>query len=178
MEDWDNSDDFIQQLDFSSCGEESEDKSVHEEDSLSFTPPRSCQFQKWQGSSPLPVTPQRKFSEIFLSRTKAWMSPTLNPSPAVSKRQGNTEIPLHITWKKLQLYDSPYTPKTLLSKTAFPSSGTKFPPKGFRHPRFTPRAELDDSTQASLVNINPFTPESYRQTLFLPNSKQKTRGEL
>ncbi|XP_076196378.1 wee1-like protein kinase 2 isoform X3 [Aptenodytes patagonicus] len=178
MDDWDNSDEFIQRLDFSSCGEESEDRSVNEEDAPSSSTPRSCKFQKWQGSSPLPATPQRKLSEIFLSRTKAWVSPTLKPSPAVSKSQGNAETPLHITWKKLQLCDTPHTPKSLLSKTAFPSSGTKVPPKGFRHLRFTPGADLDDSTQASLVNINPFTPESYRQMLFLPNGKRKTRGEL
>ncbi|NXN39253.1 WEE2 kinase, partial [Rhinoptilus africanus] len=178
MENWDNKNEFIQRLDFSSCGEESEDVSISEEDALSSSPTRSCEFQKWQGSSPLPATPQRKFSEIFLSTTKAWVSPTLNSSPAVSKRQGNAETPLHITWKKLQLCDTPHTPKSLLSKTAFPSSGTKVPPKGFRHLRFTPGADSDDSTQASLVNINPFTPESYRQMLFLPNGKRKTRGEL
>ncbi|NXL32737.1 WEE2 kinase, partial [Glaucidium brasilianum] len=178
MGDWDNSDEFIQRLDFSSCGEESEDRSVNEEDALSSSPPRSCEFQKWQGSSPLPATPQRKVGEIFLDKTKAWMSPTLQSSPAVSKSWGNVETPLHITWKKLQLCDTPHTPKSLLSKTAFPSSGTKVPPKSFRHLRFTPGADLDDSTQASLVNINPFTPESYRQMLFLPNGKRKTRGEL
>ncbi|NXW53683.1 WEE2 kinase, partial [Eurystomus gularis] len=177
MDDWDNSDEFIQRLDFSSCGEESEDRSVNEEDALSSSPARSCEFQNLQGSSPLPATPQRKLSEIFLSRTKAWVSPTLKASPAVSKSRGNAETPLHITWNKLQLCDTPYTPKSLLSKTAFPSSGTKVPPKGFRHLRFTPGADSDDSTQAPLVNINPFTPESYRQMLFLPNSKRKTREE-
>ncbi|XP_010018913.1 PREDICTED: wee1-like protein kinase 2 [Nestor notabilis] len=178
MDDWDNSDDFIQRLDFSSCGEESEDRSINEEDTPSSSPSRSCDFLKWQGSSPLPATPSRKLSDIFLSRTKAWMSPTLVRSPVVCKRPGDAETPLHITWKKLQLCDTPHTPKSLLSKTAFPSSGTKVPPKGFRHLRFTPGADLDDSTRASLVNINPFTPESYRQMLFLPNGKQKTRGEL
>ncbi|XP_074024094.1 wee1-like protein kinase 2 isoform X1 [Numenius arquata] len=178
MDKWDNSNEFIQRLDFSSCGEESEDRSINEEDALNSSPPRSSEFQKWQESSPLPATPQRKLSEIFLSRTKAWVSPTLNSSPAVSKSRGNPETPLHITWKKLQLCDTPHTPKSLLSKTAFPSSGTKVPPKGFRHLRFTPGADSDDSTQASLVNINPFTPESYRQMLALPNGKRKTRGDL
>ncbi|KFQ48694.1 Wee1-like kinase 2, partial [Pelecanus crispus] len=178
MDDWDNNNEFIQRLDFSSCGEDSEDRSIHEEDALSSSPPRSCEFQKWQESSPLPATPQRKLSEVCLSRTKAWVSPTLSPFPATSKSQGNAETPLHITWKKLQLCDTPHTPKSLLSKTAFPSSGTRVPPKGFRHLRFTPGADSDDSTQASLVNINPFTPESYRQMLFLPNGKRKTRGEL
>uniref|UniRef100_A0A8C6YWL6 Wee1-like protein kinase n=1 Tax=Nothoprocta perdicaria TaxID=30464 RepID=A0A8C6YWL6_NOTPE len=172
MDDWDNSDDFIQKLDFSSCGEESEDRSLQEEDSLSSSPLRSCDPHKWSGSSPLPATPQRKLSEIFLSRTKAWAGPALTSSPCVSKSRGNVETPLHITWKKLQLCDTPHTPKT-----AFPSSGTKVPPKGFRHLRFTPGADSDDSTQASHVNINPFTPESYRQMIFLPNGKRKAKGE-
>ncbi|NWX19337.1 WEE2 kinase, partial [Aegotheles bennettii] len=178
MDDWDNSDELIQRLDFSSCGEDSEDRSVHEEDDLNSSPVRSCDFQKWRGSSPLPATPPRKLSETFLSRVKAWASPTLQSSPVVSKSRGNAETPLHITWKKLQLCDTPYTPKSLLSKTAFPSPGTKVPPKGFEHLRFTPGADSDDSTKASLVNINPFTPESYRQMLFLPNGKRKTRGDL
>ncbi|XP_017660418.1 PREDICTED: wee1-like protein kinase 2 isoform X2 [Lepidothrix coronata] len=179
MGDWDNSDKFIQRLDFSSCGEESEDRSVNEEDSLSSSPPRRSEFQKWQESSPLPVTPpQRKFSELFLSRTKAWVSPTLKASPPVNKTWGSAETPLHITWKKLQLCDTPHTPKSLLSKTAFPSSGIKVPAKGYRQQRYAPGADSDDSTQASLVNINPFTPESYRQMLFLSNDKRKTREEL
>ncbi|NXN16538.1 WEE2 kinase, partial [Indicator maculatus] len=178
MDDWDNSDEFIQRLDFSSCGEESEGRSVDEEDAQSPSPARSYEFRQWQGSSPLPATPQGKLSEIFLKSTKAWVSPTLSASPAMSKRQGNAETPLHITWKKLQLCDTPHTPKSLLSKAAFSSSETKVPPKGFRHLRFTPGADSDDSAQAPHVNINPFTPESYRQMLFLPNGKRKTRGEL
>jgi len=113
MDDWDNSDEFIQRLDFSSCGEESEDRSVDEEDALSSSPHQSCKFQNWQGSSPLPATPQGKLNEAFPSRRKAWVSPTLQPSPAVSKSQGNPETPLHITWKKLQLCDTPYTPKVM-----------------------------------------------------------------
>nr|E1BTE1.1 RecName: Full=Wee1-like protein kinase 2; AltName: Full=Wee1-like protein kinase 1B; AltName: Full=Wee1B kinase [Gallus gallus] len=172
MDDWENND-FIQRLDFSSCGEEGEDRSINEEDTLSSSPIKHCDFQKW--NSPLPATPHRKLSEIFLSRTKSWVSPTLKSSPGVSRTHGNAETPLHITWKKLQLCDTPHTPKSLLSKTAFPSPGAKVPPKGFRHLRFTPGADLDDSTQASLVNINPFTPESYRQMLFLPNGKRKAR---
>ncbi|NXC39532.1 WEE2 kinase, partial [Penelope pileata] len=176
MDDWENNNDFIQRLDFSSCGEEGEDSSMHEEDTLSSSPTESCDFQKW--NSPLPTTPHRKLSEIFLSRTKAWVSPTLKSSPGVSRSCGNAETPLHLTWKKLQLCDTPRTPKSLLSKTAFPSPATKVPGKGFRYPRLTPGAASDDSTQASFVNINPFTPESYRQTLFLPNGKRKARGEI
>ncbi|NWU90122.1 WEE2 kinase, partial [Upupa epops] len=179
MDDWDNSDEFVQRLDFSSCGEESEDRSLNEEeDAPSSSPTRSFKFQNWQGSSPLLATPQRTPSGIFVSRTKAWVSPTLEGSPVTNKSWGNAETPLHITWKKLQLCDTPHTPKSLLSNTAFPSSGIKAPPKGFRHLRFTPGADSDDSTQAPHVNINPFTPESYRQMLFHPNGKRKARGDV
>ncbi|NXG23515.1 WEE2 kinase, partial [Grallaria varia] len=171
MGDWDNSDEFVQQLDFSSCGEESEDRSVNE-DSLSLSPPRRSEFQKWQESSPLPATPpQRKLSEIFLSRTKTWVSPTLKDSPAVSKTWDNSKTLLRIPWKKLQLCDTPHTPKSLLSKT-------KVPAKAYRQPRHASGADSEDSTQASLVNINPFTPEPYRQMLFLSHGKRKTRREL
>lgn len=119
MDDWDSSDDFIQRLDFSSCGEEGEERSLHEEDTLSSSPLRSCDSQKWQGDSPLPVTPHRKLSEIFLSRTKAWVSPTLKSSLGVTRSRGNAETPLHITWKKLQLCDTPHTPK-VMSHTSVP----------------------------------------------------------
>lgn len=113
MDDWDNSDEFIQRLDFSSCDEDSEDRSLNEEDFPTSNPTTSCEFQKWQGNSPLPATPQRKLSEIFPSKAKPWVSPTLQASPAVSKTWGNTETPLHITWKKLQLCDTPHTPKVM-----------------------------------------------------------------
>lgn len=109
MDDWENNNDFIQRLDFSSCGEEGEDRSINEEDTLSSSPIKHCDFQKW--NSPLPATPHRKLSEIFLSRTKSWVSPTLKSSPGVSRTHGNAETPLHITWKKLQLCDTPHTPK-------------------------------------------------------------------
>lgn len=113
MDNWDNSNEFIQRLDFSSCGEESEDRSVTEDDSLSLSPPRNSEFQKRPESSPLPATPKRKLSEIFLSKTKAWMSPTLTSSPTVSKSWSKPETPLHIPWKKLQLCDTPHTPKVM-----------------------------------------------------------------
>uniref|UniRef100_A0A8C5IFP3 Wee1-like protein kinase n=1 Tax=Junco hyemalis TaxID=40217 RepID=A0A8C5IFP3_JUNHY len=178
MDDWDNNNEFIQRLDFSSCGEESEERSVNEEDSLSLSPPRSSEFQKWQESSPLPKTPQRKLSEIFLSRTKAWMSPTLKSSPSVSKSWSKPETPLHITWKKLQLCDTPHTPKVRAGLGGLCRREMHLPSRSLRHLRLTPRADPEDSCHASLVNINPFTPESYRQTLFHPNGKRKATSGL
>uniref|UniRef100_A0A8C3HCF5 Wee1-like protein kinase n=1 Tax=Chrysemys picta bellii TaxID=8478 RepID=A0A8C3HCF5_CHRPI len=148
MDDWDESDELIQKLDFSSCAEENEmeeDSSIQEEAPQSSSPQKSWDFQSWRVNSPLAVTPKRKVGDVSLTRTKTWMSPTVDSS--------------------------------LLTKTAFPSTVGKFPSKGPRHLRFTPGADPDDSSQASLVNINPFTPESYRQMLFPPNGKRKARGD-
>ncbi|CAM4452873.1 unnamed protein product [Lepidochelys olivacea] len=193
MDDWDKSDELIQKLDFSSCAEENEmeeDSSIQEEDSSiqeeapqSSSPQKSWDFQSWRVNSPLAVTPKRKVGDMSLTRTKAWVSPTVDSASSLRKNTGPAwecpGTPLHyVTWRKLQLCDTPHTPKSLLTKTAFPSTMGKFPSKGPRHLRFTPGADPDDSTQASLVNINPFTPESYRQMLFPPNGKRKARGEL
>uniref|UniRef100_A0A8C0FW81 Wee1-like protein kinase n=1 Tax=Chelonoidis abingdonii TaxID=106734 RepID=A0A8C0FW81_CHEAB len=148
MDDWDESDELIQKLDFSSCAEENEmeeDSSIQEEAPQSSSPQKSWDFQSWRVNSSLAVTPKRKVGDVSLTRTKAWVSPTVDSS--------------------------------LLTKTAFPSTVGKFPSKGPRHLRFTPGADPDDSAQASLVNINPFTPESYRQMLFPPNGKRKARGD-
>lgn len=84
----------------------------------------------------------------------------------------------HFFWIICHIFFFPSSMQSLLSRAAFTSSETKVPPKGFRHLRFTPGADLEDSAQAPHVNINPFTPESYRQMFFLSNGKRKTRGEL
>nr|XP_025045592.1 wee1-like protein kinase 2 isoform X1 [Pelodiscus sinensis] len=186
MNDWDKSDELIQRLDFSSCGEENEMEeysSIQEEDPQDSSPLKSSDFQSWRINSSLTVTPKRKVGDVSLTQTKAWVSPTVD---SASSFRGNASpawecpgTPLHyVTWRKLQLCDTPHTPKSLLTKTAFPSTMGRFPSKGPRHLKFTPGADPDDSVQASLVNINPFTPESYRQMLFPPSSKRKARGEL
>ncbi|XP_019370977.1 PREDICTED: wee1-like protein kinase 2 isoform X2 [Gavialis gangeticus] len=186
MGDWDNSDEIIQKLDFSSCGEENEvgeDSSIQEEVSQNSSPQKNWDFQSWSATSPFPVTPHRKLTDLSLTETKLWGSPAVKSAPCETPNASlpweTSATPLHyITWKKLQLYDTPHTPKSLLTKTAFPSPGGRFPSKGPRHLRFTPGADPDETAQTSLVNINPFTPESYRQMLLLPNGKRKARGEL
>ncbi|XP_068943094.1 wee1-like protein kinase 2 [Petaurus breviceps papuanus] len=68
-----------------------------------------------------------------------------------------------VSWKKLQLYDSPCTPKPCTRSS--------------KHFRFTP----DISTyqmSSSQVNVNPFTPESYRRMVSQSSGKRKIRGEL
>ncbi|XP_060101666.1 wee1-like protein kinase 2 isoform X1 [Heteronotia binoei] len=186
MDDWESNGTFIQRLDFSSCGEENEleeDNSMQEEVLRIVTPQKNWDSQSWRTNCPVPVTPQRPLNDFSLARPKPWVSPLRKCGRPVRENavgsEGYPGTPLHyVTWQKLQLCDTPHTPKSLLSKTAFPSPVGKFPAKGMRNLRFTSCAEPEEPIPASLVNINPFTPESYRQMVFHPSSKRKARGEL
>ncbi|XP_077195995.1 wee1-like protein kinase 2 isoform X2 [Paroedura picta] len=185
MEDWESSGTFIQRLDFSSCGEDNEleeDASIREEELRNVTPQKHWDSQGWRTNCPVPVTPQRPLNDFSRARLKSQASPLRECKRSLRKNAALSEdypgTPLHyVTWQKLQLCDTPHTPKSLLSKTAFPSPVGKFPAKGMRNLRFT-CAEPEEPVPASLVNINPFTPESYRQMVFHPSSKRKARGEL
>jgi wee1-like protein kinase len=44
--------------------------------------------------------------------------------------------------------------------------------------RLTPASLMDEKTSLSLVNINPFTPETYRKLLLQSKGKRKTRDYL
>ncbi|CAI5786260.1 kinase 2 [Podarcis lilfordi] len=186
MDDWESSsgNNFVQKLDFSSCGEDTEleeDNSMQEEEPSHVTPQKNWETGNWRVNCPVPVTPQRQLDD--LSFPKSWASPVRKGKESLRKKPLPLEdypgTPLHyITWQKLQLCDTPHTPKSLLSKTAFPSPVGKFPSKGMRNLRFTSCPDSEETPPASLVNINPFTPESYRQMVFHPSGKRKARGEL
>ncbi|XP_066490549.1 wee1-like protein kinase 2 [Tiliqua scincoides] len=182
MDDWSNSA-LIQRLDFSSCGEDSEladDSSMQEEELRSVTPSKNWASQSWRINCPLPVTPQRHLDDLSLSCLKTWGSPAgVHKAPLRQKAASSEDYPgtpLHyVTWQKLQLCDTPHTPKTLLNKTTFPSPVGKFASKGVRNLRFTC---TDPEEPPPALLINPFTPDSYRQMVFHPSGKRKARGEL
>ncbi|XP_036616513.1 wee1-like protein kinase 2 [Trichosurus vulpecula] len=67
------------------------------------------------------------------------------------------------SWKKLQLYDSPRTPKPCTRSS--------------KHFRFTPAISAYQTSPSSQVNVNPFTPESYRRMVSQSSGKRKIRGE-
>ncbi|XP_054985517.1 wee1-like protein kinase 2 [Sorex araneus] len=71
---------------------------------------------------------------------------------------------------------SPFTPKGRLNPASISPPG-KLLPKGSKHLRFTPVPLQDEKTSLSLVNINPFTPESYRKIFLQSSGKRKTRGD-
>ncbi|XP_042326146.1 wee1-like protein kinase 2 isoform X2 [Sceloporus undulatus] len=186
MDDWNSSNKLVQRLDFSSCGEDielEEDNSMQEEELRHVTPRKSWESQSWRSNCPVPVTPQRQLNDFSQDLSKSWASPVRKAKESRRKNitplEDYPETPLHyVTWQKLQLCDTPNTPKSLLSKTAFPSPVGKFSPKGIRNLRFNSCTDAEESPSTSLVNINPFTPDSYRQMIFHPCGKRKARGEL
>uniref|UniRef100_A0ABM5GEG7 Wee1-like protein kinase n=2 Tax=Pogona vitticeps TaxID=103695 RepID=A0ABM5GEG7_9SAUR len=186
MDEWNDSNNFIQRLDFSNCGEDpelEEDHCIEEEEPRHITPPKNWESQNWRVNCPVPVTPQRQPEGLSAAVSTSWPSPTRKGKESQRKKASPLKdypgTPLHyVTWQKLQLCDTPNTPKSLLSKTTFPSPVGKYPPKGMRNLRFTSCTDLEDPVAAPLVNINPFTPESYRQMVFHPSGKRKVRGEL
>ncbi|KAG8540542.1 hypothetical protein GDO81_019094 [Engystomops pustulosus] len=121
--------------------------------------------------SPYPVTPQRNERGLSPSQEASPDSDCSPPAKLYAEGDG-PGTPLHYsTWKKLKLCDTPYTPKSLLYKN-LPSPGARVPCRGQRLLRFAAGtgADLEDP---ALVNINPFTPDTYRQIQLNPNGKRK-----
>ncbi|KAM4675749.1 wee1-like protein kinase 2 [Discoglossus pictus] len=153
----------VQRLDFSSSDDEEDEQS----------PQKGGSKLAWRVSNNLfPTTPQRKERGFSPAHD---LSPCRESPQKEPQKSGDCPgTPLHYTtWKKLKLCDTPYTPKSLLYKT-LPSPGSRVPCRGQRLLRFAGGTgkDLDDP-----VNINPFTPEPYRQMHFHPNGKRKERGD-
>ncbi|XP_041910508.1 wee1-like protein kinase 2 [Arvicola amphibius] len=68
--------------------------------------------------------------------------------------------------------DNLSTPKNPLEMT----SKGKLSAQSAKRPRLSLSPFMDEKTSLSLVNINPFTPESYRKSVFRSSEKRKTRG--
>lgn len=119
MDDWSSSNKLIQRLDFSRCGEDSEleeDISLRVEDMKHVTPQKNCEFQNWRTNSPFPVTPQRQLNDCSPARPSSWVNPIRGCRESLRKKTVPLEdypgTPLHyVTWQKLQLCDTPNTPK-------------------------------------------------------------------
>ncbi|KAL4006065.1 hypothetical protein ACER0C_005778 [Sarotherodon galilaeus] len=128
-------DGISQQLDFSSCGEESS-SGDNSDDSTSrvYSPTSACR------------TPR---AQCHFSRSNSLCSPQHCTSP----------IP-YASWRKLRLCDSPSTPKSLLSKSSQPYTSLKIS-RQQRTLRFASAAA--NIITAPLVNVNPFTPDPVRR---------------
>ncbi|XP_075066455.1 wee1-like protein kinase 2 isoform X2 [Mixophyes fleayi] len=168
---------IVQKLDFSSSEEEDGGGSTGYIKGSSCTNEPSANLAWRTHTSPFPVTPQRNERGVSPSLDDSQeKSPGSDSSPRQMDADGEcpgTPI-LYNTWKKLKLCDTPYTPKSLLYKN-FPSPGSRVPCRGQRLLRFAAGtgAELEDP---ALVNINPFTPETYRQMQLNSNGKRKAEN--
>ncbi|XP_044128330.1 wee1-like protein kinase 2 [Bufo gargarizans] len=161
---------IVQKLDFSS-GEEED--SISNENMKDF--PHSDETDDnlmWRThKSPYPVTPQRN-ERAPSPFQEASPDSDCSPPAKLYAEEECPGTPLHYsTWKKLKLCDTPYTPKSLLYKN-LPSPGAWVPCRGQRLLRFAAGtgADLEDP---ALVNINPFTPETYHRMQLNSNGKRK-----
>ncbi|KAG9467504.1 hypothetical protein GDO78_014848 [Eleutherodactylus coqui] len=161
---------IAQKLDFSSGEEEDGVTDEHVRDFPCSE--EAADHLMWRThESPFPVTPQR--DERGLSPCQEASPDSDCSPPAKLYAEGEcpgTPLP-YSTWKKLRLRDSPYTPKSLLYRN-FPSPGTRVPCRGQRLLKFAAGMGADLEGPA-LVNINPFTPETYQQMQLNSNGKRK-----
>ncbi|XP_041650688.1 wee1-like protein kinase 2 [Cheilinus undulatus] len=152
-----------QQLDFSSCGEESS-SSDNSSDDCPFII-KSPRIHSPRVRSPRVCSPRVRSPRVH-SPSSACRTPRVQrhrsrsitiPSPV----QCTSPIP-YASWRKLRLCDSPSTPKSLLSKASQPYSSTKLS----RHQRTLcfVSAAAANHVQAPSVNVNPFTPDTVRRS--------------
>nr|XP_042129041.1 wee1-like protein kinase 2 isoform X2 [Peromyscus maniculatus bairdii] len=87
------------------------------------------------------------------------------------------ETPVPYSRSRGPVADNPSTPKNSLPQPEMSSIG-KLSARSTKHLRLTPAPFMDEKTSLSLVNINPFTPESYRKLFLQSEGKRKTRGDL
>ncbi|NP_001084186.1 wee1-like protein kinase 1-B [Xenopus laevis] len=164
---------------FSDTDEEEEDGHSTGEDSAfqESDSPVSRQREKQEGKPPggtweeleeeegFGSSPIKSPGDFFMSdspsyRQLAPASPTRSPQGPTSPIPECPGTPPHKTFRKLRLFDTPHTPKSLLSKArGIGSSALRF--RGgtlFREAEKAPKPEFVYSTPQ--VNINPFTPDS------------------
>ncbi|CAK7294726.1 Wee1-like protein kinase 2 [Vulpes lagopus] len=170
-----------QKLNVSYCEEESESEGQKEAPESRETQSQTPDRAEGQGSEAKftpPRTPSSSIHGVGTFEEKDKMSPDQAlrpPGPGFHKCPGTPAQP--DCRSEVVHCESPYTPKSLLSQSVI-SSTEKLPSRGSKHLRFTPVPFVDEMTSSALVNINPFTPESYRKQFLRSNGKRKTRGDL
>ncbi|XP_045876062.1 wee1-like protein kinase 2 [Meles meles] len=170
-----------QRLNFSYCEEESESEGQEEaqdsREAQGHAPDRAEGPHSEAKFTP-PELPLSGVCEVGTFQEKDKMSPGQVLRTLVSGFHQCPETPAQPdSGSKLLHGESPSTPKGLLSQSVI-SSTEKLPSRGSKHLRLTPVPLVDEMTSSALVNINPFTPESYRKQFFQSNGKRKTRADL
>ncbi|KAM5303163.1 wee1-like protein kinase 2 [Glossophaga mutica] len=169
-----------QKLNFSGCEDES--KSGEQQEDPEGREAQSCTPEKSEAPDSKakfipPRTPLSEVRELVL-QDKDELSPEPVPRTPVSEALTSPATPAWADERRKPLHcESPFTPKGQLSQPVISSTG-KLPSRGSKHFRLTPVSFTDEATSSALVNINPFTPESYRKQFFQSSGKRKIRGDL
>ncbi|XP_051007622.1 wee1-like protein kinase 2 [Acomys russatus] len=113
--------------------------------------------------------------ELYTSQNRDKTSPVPALGMSVSDLLKCPETPY--SKSKLPAAENPSTPKNSVDQPDISSVG-KLSARSCKHLRLTPAPLMDEMTSLSLVNINPFTPESYRKLFLRSSGKRKTRDYL
>ncbi|XP_007950970.1 wee1-like protein kinase 2 [Orycteropus afer afer] len=170
-----------QKLNFSCCEEETEkegQEEAQESPEAQSQTPEKADSQAAEAKLSPPRTPVRNVRGFSTGQEKdkvspgpLWRSPVTGPL-----RCPETPVPADKR-RRSQQGDSPFTPKRQLSPLMASPVG-KLSSRGSKHLRLTPVPFMDEMTSLALVNVNPFTPESYRKSFLQSSGKRKIRGEL
>ncbi|XP_004741680.1 wee1-like protein kinase 2 [Mustela putorius furo] len=170
-----------QRLNFSYCEEESESAGQEEAQESGMAQghaPDRAEGRRSEAKFAPPEPPLSGVCEVGTFQEKDKMSPGQVLRTPVSGFSQRPETPAQLDrGSKLLHGQSPFTPKGLLSQSVI-SSTEKLPSRGSKYLRLTPVPLVDEMTSSALVNINPFTPESYRKQFLQSNGKRKSRGDL
>uniref|UniRef100_A0A8C9C754 Wee1-like protein kinase n=1 Tax=Phocoena sinus TaxID=42100 RepID=A0A8C9C754_PHOSS len=184
MGDNDEDRELKQKLNFSSCEEEHENEGQKEaqesKEPRSRTPekPGAQDSGSVQAVELTPVrTPLSDLRDLNTFQEKGQVSPGQGLRTPVSHSLTRPETPAPPDKGKPPRCESPFTPKGQVSQPEISSTG-KLPSRSSKHLKLTPGPFTDAMTSLALVNINPFTPESYRKQFLKSNGKRKTRGDL
>ncbi|XP_007532148.1 wee1-like protein kinase 2 [Erinaceus europaeus] len=170
-----------QKLNFSYSEEEAEYSEQKEAQETGKTPkqtPEKSETQDPEAKLSPPKTPCGNVRDLNTSWERGWES----PDPALKTPKSSTlrhpETPASPDKRShlLQEVNTPFTPKGLPKQSGISSTGK--PSKSSKHLRLTPVTFQDRMASSALVNINPFTPESYRKLFLQTSIKRKARGNV
>uniref|UniRef100_A0A2K6TPR0 Wee1-like protein kinase n=1 Tax=Saimiri boliviensis boliviensis TaxID=39432 RepID=A0A2K6TPR0_SAIBB len=165
-----------QKLNFSYCEEETESegqKKAQESRETSSQTLKDGEVQDSEARHTPPRTPLSNVHELDTSWEKDKESPDQILRTPVSHPLTCPETPAQPDSRsKLLPSDSPSTPKSMLSRLAISPTG-KLLSRGPKHLKLTPAPLRDEMASFALVNINPFTPESYRKLFLQSGGKRK-----
>ncbi|XP_028624174.1 LOW QUALITY PROTEIN: wee1-like protein kinase 2 [Grammomys surdaster] len=123
----------------------------------------------------VPMSPAR--DELYTSPNRKKEIPGPAFWTSVSDFPKCPKTPVLYSKSKLPVPTNFSTPKNSLGQPEI-SLLDKLSARSSKHLRLTPASLMDEKTSLSLVNINPFTPETYRKLLLQLKGKRKTRDYL